>query len=126
MLKKGLVAGVVLLVVGYSFNWLLSFLIPQILAEYQNTAIFRSWNDPLMLVYFAYPFILGVVLAYLWEKLKAKDALEFAKTYFIIATIPGMFISYTSMQLSLLMICVWMLMGFLQAYIGGLVFARMK
>lgn len=126
MWKKGLIAGVVLLIVGMGLNWLLGLLFPSLMNEYQNTAIFRPWDDPLMMAYFGYPFILGVALAYLWDTLKAKDPLEFAKLYFIVATIPGMFISYTSFQLSLLMILTWTVVGFVQAYVAGVVFSRVK
>jgi hypothetical protein len=126
MLKRGLIAGVVLLVVGFGLNWLLGMFLPAVTAEYQNTGVFRPWDDPLMMAYFAYPFIFGVVSAYLWEKLKARDPLEFARLYFVIATIPGMFITFTSMQVSLMLILVWMVTGFIQAYVAGMVFVKVK
>ena len=126
IVKRGLIAGVAALVVGFGINWLAGVIFPSITQEYQNPNIFRPWTYPLIMAYFAHPFILGLVLAYLWDKLKAKDALEFAKLYFIIAAIPGMFVSYTSFQLSLLMILVWTVSGFLQAFVAGLVFARLK
>jgi hypothetical protein len=126
MWKKGLVAGFVLLIVGMLLNWLLGAIFPTLASEYQNTRIFRPWDDPLMIAYFGYPFVLGVVLAVLWDRLKIKDPMEFAKFYFIVATIPGMFISWTSFQLSSLMILSWMLMGFIQAYVAGVVFGRVK
>lgn len=126
MLKKGLFTGVVLLIVGMGLNWLVGMISPSLMNEYQNTAIFRPWDDPLMTAYLGYPFILGVVLAYLWDKLKMNNALEFAKLYFVIATIPGMFISYTSFQISQLMVLTWTLVGFLQAYVAGFMFKKLK
>ncbi|MBI2031550.1 MAG: hypothetical protein HYT08_02940 [Candidatus Levybacteria bacterium] len=126
MIKKGLIAGVILLVVGLGFNWFAGLIFPPIAQEYKNPALFRPWDDPLMLAFFGYPFIVGLVLSYLWDKIKAKDPLEFAKFYFIIATIPGMFISYTSFQISLLMVLVWTASGFLQVYVAGFVFTKIK
>jgi len=126
MWKKGLLAGFLILIVGLGLNWIIGMLIPEVQNEYQNTSIFRPWQDPLMLVYFAYPFVLAVALSFLWDKIKAKNALEFAKLFFIVATVPGMFITYTSMQISLLMIIVWSVVGFIEAYIAGLVFTRLK
>lgn len=128
--KKGLLAGLAILVVSIGFNWLLGIILPEVAKEYQNTAIFRPWSDPLMVAYFAYPFILGLILAYFWD-LTAKQftgdevnkAFQFAKIYFIIATIPGMFISYTSFQLSFQIILVWTLVGFLEAFVAGFIFA---
>lgn len=126
MLKRGLVAGLVLLFVSFGLNWLMGFVFPSYGASYQNPAIFRPWSDPLMLVYFAHPFIAGMVLSYLWDKVKAKDPMEFARLYFIVATIPGMFITYTSMQVTLLMVLVWSLLGFLEAYVAGYIFTKVK
>lgn len=131
MIKAGFIAGFVNLLTGLGINAVLGMILPGLEQEYQNTSLFRSWQDPLMMVYFAYPFVLGLVLAYLWKvlnrQLKGTDpqkAMAFAKIYFVIATIPGMFISYTSFQLSFLMILVWTLTGLVQAYMAGLVFTK--
>jgi hypothetical protein len=99
---------------------------PALASEYQNTAMFRPWSDPLMTVYFAYPFILGVVSAYLWERVHRPRPVEFAKLYFVIATIPGMFITYTSFQISLSMVLLWTVTGYIQALVAGYIFAKMK
>lgn len=79
-----------------------------------------------MLMYFGHPFILGLALSYLWEKIKVKDPLEFAKLYFLVATIPGMFISLSSFQVSLLMVVTWTISGFVQVLVAGYLFTRMK
>lgn len=133
MWKKGIMAGFANLMVGLGFNFFLGVIMPSLSQEYQNTSIFRPWTDPLMIIYFAYPFILGVTLFYLWEKVSKQfsgdpvnKAFQFAKLYFVIATIPGMFISYTSFQISLIMILSWTVVGFLQAYVSGFVFAKIK
>ena len=122
--KKGLLAGLANLVIGFGINQLMGVLLPAIANQYQNTAMFRPWSDPLMTVYFAYPFILGLVLAYLWHKVGKPKPVEFAKFYFIIATIPGMFITYTSFQISLTMVLLWAATGFIQALVAGWVFAK--
>lgn len=133
MVKKGLIAGFVILILGMGLNFALQLFVPVLAKEYQNIGLFRPWSDPLMTVYFAYPFILGIVLSYFWNimgKHFAGDtitkAFQFAKLYFIIATIPGMFISYTCFQISLLMIVNWALTGFLEAFVAGLIFAKIK
>jgi len=132
MLKKGLIAGVAIYIVGFIFNFGGQRVFPQIGAEYK-AGVFRPFSDPLMMIYFLYPFILGFVLFYLWNLLEKQlsgkptdKALRFAKIYFAVATIPGMFISYTSIQLSLTMVIVWTITGFLQAFVAGLVFAKVK
>lgn len=126
MLKRSLIAGVVLLIVGMGINWVIGMFFPGISAEYQNPAMFRPWTDPLMMVYFGYPFILGFVLYYFWGKVGKPKAFEFAKLYFLIATVPGMFITYTSFQVSLSMVLLWAVTGFLQVYIAGLIYPQVK
>lgn len=133
MWKKGFIAGLINLVIGIGLNAVLGTFFPSVSLEYQNTSLFRPWSDPLMMVFFAHPFISGVVLAYFWKIVQKQftgddraKALSFAKLYFVIATIPGMFISYTSFQLSFLMIVTWTAVGFLQVFVAGLVFAKMK
>lgn len=126
MVKKGIIAGIVLLIVGMGLNWVFGLIFPSLMTEYQNTAIFRSWDDPLMMAFFGYPFIVGIVMAHLWDRLKMKDPMELAKFYFLIATIPGMFITYTTFQVSPMMVATWTIMGFIQALVAGFLFTKMK
>lgn len=133
MLKKGLLAGFLNLIVGLIFNFGLQTLSPALTAEYQKSGLFRPWSDPLMLIFFAYPFITGIVLAYFWNlirhQFKGDDyskAFQFAKLYFIIATVPGMFITYTTFQVSFMMIMSWTVVGFIEVYVAGLVFSKVK
>ncbi|OGG10828.1 hypothetical protein A3J20_02970 [Candidatus Gottesmanbacteria bacterium RIFCSPLOWO2_02_FULL_42_29] len=134
MIKRALLAGTANLILGFVLNWIFAIIFPSITREYMTGSLFRPWTDPLMTVYFLYPYILGFSMAYFWpiieKNLKGKDVLskagEFAKLYFIIATVPGMFITYTSFNISLLMVCVWALTGFLQAFLYGLVFFKVN
>lgn len=133
IIKRGLIAGVVNLIIGFGLNFLIGFIFPQVAKEYQNPAIFRPWTDPLMLIFFAYPFIFGLVGAYFWgliaDKFKGDEvnkALQFAKLYFVIATIPGMFITYTTFKVSFLMVAVWAITGFVEVFVAGLIFAKIK
>ena len=133
MIKNGFIVGIATFVIGIGMSFLLQPLIPSLALEYQNPALFRPWTDPLMTLFFAYPFIFGLVSAYLWSLVgkgfKGSDsskAFQFAKTYFFIATIPGMFMSYTSFQVSFLMVLSWTVTGFVEAYVAGYILARMN
>lgn len=126
MIKKGLISGVGILVLGMVINWVVGFVLPQISLEYTKIGMFRPWTDPLMMLYFLYPFVLGFVSFYLWQKLNKPKAFDLAKLYFIIATIPGMFITYSSFQISLLMVMLWAITGFLEVYLAGIIFTKIK
>jgi hypothetical protein len=131
MFKKGLLIGLINLIIGMILSFIYQGIFPSIASEYQNVNVFRPWTDPLMTVWFAYPFVLSIALAYFWNIIGKKftgsnnsKAFQFAKLYFIIATIPGMFASYTCIQISFLMTLTWLIDGFLQAYIAGLLLAK--
>lgn len=121
----GLIAGVLMLIVGMAFNQAINWIFPSIGEEYQNVQIFRPWSDPLMQLYFLYPFVLGVVLSYAWHRLHSvfpgkgnKKVQNFAIFYWIVAAVPGMFITLSSFQVSFMMILSWSLVGLLQAFTG--------
>lgn len=106
---------------------------PAIETEYTNTNIFRPWKDPLMLMYFLYPFILAFVLTWLWNKTKSlftgstfNRVLNFTVMYWLVATLPGMFITLSSFKVSLIMIISWTVGSFCEVFCAGLVFAKMN
>jgi len=133
VLIPGLVTGLVILIVGMVVGQLINLAIPGLMAEYQNPNLFRPWEDPLMSIYFAHPFILGLALAWVWNKVKGlvsgkplARATHFALGYWIVATIPGMVISYASFPLSLTIILSWTITCLLQAIAAGLVLGKMN
>lgn len=128
----GIVAGVVMLVLGMVISYIF-MIMPAVSADYNNSAIMRSWQDPLMSLFFVYPFVLGIALAWVWNKSKSlfkgsawKRGAKFGWTYFIIATIPGMLISYSSFPLSLFTILSWTISGLINAIAAGWIFAKMN
>jgi hypothetical protein len=126
----GLLAGLVMMVVWFGFSQLFSFVFPGLATEYQS-AMFRPWSDPLMMLYFLYPFVLGIALSFFWAMAKGmfkgnnafERGLKLAFMYLVIATIPGMLITYSSFQISLLMTVSWAVNGFIEVFAGGVVFA---
>jgi len=137
MFKKiflpGLVAGIAMTVVGIILNYLIGLVFPGVVAQYQ-TAMFRPWSDPLMQAYFAYPFILGWALAWIWDLMKTlcqkptalKRGLCFGLSYWIIAAIPGMFVTYTSFTVSFSLVLSWTIVGLINAIVAGWVLAKMN
>ena len=106
VVTSGFVAGLLILVVSLVLTPFYNFIFPSLTEEYVNVNLFRPWSDPLMSLYFFYPFLLGIVLSWVWQKTKkvieGKTPLEKAKSfgfsYFLIAGLPGMFITYSVFQ----------------------------
>jgi membrane protease YdiL (CAAX protease family) len=134
VLIPGLVAGLVMLIVAMGFGILLNTLFPSLQAEYEDTELFRPWDDPLMSVYFIYPFVLGITLAWAWNKTKGlikekrpwKRGIHFALAFWLVATIPGMIITYSSFPVSLELTISWSISSLLQVVCAGVVYSKLN
>ena len=123
----GLAAGAVILVVSLVLMQFWEAVIPGLAAEYQ-TPLFRPWSDPLMMLFFLYPFVLGLAFAWLWFKTKTvwKGPYEMALAYFCVASVPGMFVTLTSMPYSFAMVGTWTLGGLAYLLCAAFVIDKMK
>lgn len=133
IILPGIVAGIAMFVIGLVFTFLINAIIPSLALEYSNTQIFRPWTDPAMSIFFLYPFVLGVVLSWVWDKTKkllkgtkTEKAIYFGLSVWLISTVPGMLITYSSFQVSATLIFIWALSGLIDGVISGLVFSRMS
>ena len=129
----GLLAGVVILLVGMGLGFVFNFVFPQLAAQYTNEALFRPWSEPLMMLYYAYPFVVGLVLSWAWHHTKqlfkgspCKRAMHFGFSYWFVCGIPGMLITYSSFKVTLLMVCTWLFQGLVNGIISGCIFAKLN
>jgi hypothetical protein len=120
---------IVSMIIGMAFNKL----VPSLMDEYKNTNIFRPWEDPLMMLYYAYPLLIGFIMAWIWDKTKTlftgstgSIIWNFALIYWIVATLPGMLMTISSFQISAIMVLSWTIGNLGQAYIGALVVVKMN
>ena len=127
----GLLVGLFMLLSSMGISMLLQALFPALEQEYARTALFRPWSDPLMFLIFIHPFVVGFALAWAWSKVKetfhgsvGSRGAKFGLSYWIVATIPGMLISYSSFQVSFGMVLAWTISGLISAVIAGLIFAK--
>ncbi len=127
----GLLAGLVMLVINFVVGAILEYLFPAISTEYKNINLFRPWSDPLMSLMFLHPFLVGIILAWVWSKVKhvlkaEKDhhnGLVFGFVFWLIS-LPGMLISYSSFQISLTMILSWTLAMLAEYLVAGVIFSK--
>jgi len=130
ILGLGLLVGLAMTILGLALSRFFYFIWPSLNTEYQNAALFRPWSDPLMSIYFVYPFLLGIILAWLWAKTKSlfaggyfKKGFSFGLIYWLV-TIPGMVISYSTFPISLIMVFSWSLSGLVQTLVAGIILAK--
>ena len=129
----GVLAGILMAIVGMGIGYIFNAIFPSLMAEYSNTAVFRAMEDPLMSLFFIYPFILGIALAWIWDKTKGlfkgsfwERGAMFGLAFFIAGSIPGMIITYSSFQVSLLITSTWTLNGLTNGLITGWICAKMN
>lgn len=128
----GIIIGVVTLAIGMLISYLF-MLSPVVNADYYNASLMRPWSDPIMCLFFLYPFIQGIALAWAWSKSKGlfkgnvkQRGMRFGLAIWIIATIPGMLVTYSSFKLSLLTVLSWTLSGLISLIAAGCILARMN
>lgn len=133
IILPGLLAGAAMLIAGFGINFLFGIIAPAVALEMKNPAIFRPWSDPRMMLYFVYPFILGIVLAWAWSKSKwmfkgpaLHRGIYFGLAYFVVAGIPGMFITYSSFAISATLVLSWLISGFINGVVAGIVLAKLN
>lgn len=131
ILMSGVVAGVVLLLVSFGLLYILTKGLTTLAEEYYSPS-FHSTGER-NIYFFLHPFILGLALAWFWERFKGQfvgvwvwRGLEMGLVYAIVATLPAMWITFSAIDVSLNIVLTWLLYGFLQATIAGLIFAKMN
>jgi len=129
----GFLGGLVMLILSI-VSQITSTIFPSLASEYTNAGLFRPWSDPIMSLYFLYPFIQGLVVAFVWEMVKklcaegtwAQKGICFGFIFWLLTSITGMLISYSTFPVSFLMIVSWSLSSLVGLLGAGLVNAKMN
>jgi hypothetical protein len=130
----GLITSFGILIVSMLYSMAVQSLIPSLMKEYCNIGLFRPWKDPLMSLYFLYPFALGFIYAWFWNKAKSifkgksifQRGLSFGTALWLVSSLPGMLITYSSFQLSLTIVLTWTLGGLISAIVAGTILAKLN
>jgi hypothetical protein len=103
VLIAGIAGGILLLVAQFVFS-----MVANIIAPYDIFAIggMRARDDPVMLLFFAYPFVLAFTSAIAFDRVKGALAptccggagFAFGLILFLLITVPSMFVIYSSMD----------------------------
>ena len=124
-------AGSLMFLVNVCVGLVFQYFLPQIKIEYENHNLFRAFNDPLMSLVILHPFIVALILAWIWDIVKMvlpydnllKKGLFFGLLYWLVS-LPGMLISYGTFPISIFLILNWSVGILVQALCCGIVFSR--
>lgn len=127
----GLLAGILMIVVGFIVNFIFAWIFPSFQEIYLDTHIFVDMTTPRSMLFWLYALVLGIGLAWLYDMVKkqldkkpCKAGLQFAWIFFVINGIPMFLINVSSFNLPVAMIFSWTIMSFLNGWVAGCLFAK--
>lgn len=125
----GLIVGAVLFILSYGSLYLGIRFFPNLFVDY-NSPLFNSegYRD---LLFYSHPFVISFALSWFWDRFKGLfqgffmlRGLEFGSVYALVALLPVMWITFSAMDVTVYMVLSWLLYGFVQAVIAGILFAK--
>lgn len=130
-LIKGFIAGAVLLAFSYAALYLMVNFFPSLAEQYYDPVFDMTENKALL--YFAHPFVLSFALAWFWRRFKGLyhgpfwwRGIELGLSYGLIATLPSMWITFSSLSVSFGLVFTWLIYGIFQAIVVGIIFAKIS
>ncbi|WP_259065979.1 hypothetical protein HDF24_03565 [Mucilaginibacter sp. X4EP1] len=131
ILITGLIVGCILFILSYGGLYLGVRYFPGLFVDYDNP-LFNS-DGSRDILFYLHAFIISFALSWFWARFKTMfkgtlimRGLEFGVVYAIIALLPVMWISFSSLDITVIMVASWFLYGLAQAIIAGLVFAKIN
>jgi hypothetical protein len=131
IILSGLIAGCILFILSYGGLFLAVRFFPSLFTEYNNP-LFNS-NGSRDILFYLHAFIISFALSWFWARFKEMfkgnfivRGLEFGFVYSIIALLPVMWISFSSLDITVTMVLSWLAYGLVQAIIAGVVFAKVN
>lgn len=128
---SGLIAGAVLFVLSYGSLFFAIRFFPNFFMAYNNP-LFNS-DGSRDILFYMHAFVLSMALAWFWERFKGVfqggfivRGFEFGFVYAIVSLIPVMWITFSALDVSVTMVISWLIYGFVQAVIAGIIFASIN
>jgi hypothetical protein len=131
VLISGIIAGCILFVLSYGSLFLAIRFLPSLFTQYNNP-LFNSDGSRDVLFYL-HAFIFSFALSWFWDRFKGLfkgqfliRGLEFGLVYALIALLPVMWISFSALDVTAVMVLSWFIYGLMQAIVAGIVFAKLN
>jgi hypothetical protein len=131
ILISGLIAGCILFAVSYGSLYLAVRYFPALFTEYNNP-LFNSEGKRDVLFYL-HAFIFCFALSWFWDRFKGLfkgpfilRGIEFGLVYSVVALLPVMWISFSALDVTIIMVLSWFAYGLMQAIVAGVIFAKVN
>lgn len=127
-----LLAGVAVLVTSLVLLYGSILLFPRVMEEYYND-VFRASSFETDWLFYAHPFVLSAALKWFWERYKQlfkgsffTRALEVGLVYGVVAMLPVLWLTFSAIDISVVMVLTWLVYGVIQATVAGIVYAKLN
>jgi len=131
IILSGFIAGIILFVLSYGSLFLAIRFFPELFTDYNNP-LFNS-NGSRDILFYLHAFIFSFALSWFWDRFKGLfhgafivRGLEFGLVYAMVALLPVMWITFSSLDITLFIVFSWFMYGLIQAVIAGLIFAKIN
>lgn len=127
-----LAAGFLVLIVSVAMLFTVIYIFPSLMNEYYNP-VFRSSSFGTDWLFYVHPFVLSWALSWFWDRFKGLfsgsvvvRAFEVAMVYGVVAMVPVLWLTFSAIDISGYMVMTWVAYGIAQAFVAGLVFAKVN
>lgn len=127
----GLIAGVILFIISYGGLYIAIQYFPQFFVSYNNP-LFNS-DGSRDILFYMHAFIISFALAFVWVRFKSLfkgpfilRGLSFGFIYGLVALLPVMWITFSSLDIPIIMVLSWLLYGLVQSVVAGILFAKLN
>ncbi|MNJ98990.1 hypothetical protein D3C87_167610 [compost metagenome] len=128
---SGLIVGTILFILSYGSLYLGIRFFPGLFLDYNNPLFNSDGNRDVL--FYLHAFVFSFALSWFWDRFKGLfngafmlRGLEFGSVYALVALLPVMWITFSAMDVTALMVLSWFLYGFAQAIIAGILFAKLN
>lgn len=120
--------GFAISIMSYGVLYISIHLFPSLFVDYFDP-IFSS-DGSRDLLFYLHPFILSAALAYIWPYIQpslkgsyVRQGISFGFKYGFVSLLPVLWMTFSAMEITLIMVISWWIYGIFQASIGGIVCA---
>ncbi|HEX6914496.1 MAG TPA: hypothetical protein VF145_04615 [Chitinophagaceae bacterium] len=131
VISSGLIAGIILFIISYGGLYFTIHFFPEVFVEYNNPLFYSSSGRDML--FYTHAFIISLALSFFWERFKGMfkgnffvRGLEFGLIYSLVALLPVMWITFSSLDITFVMVASWFIYGLFQALVAGILFARIN
>lgn len=128
---SGLIVGTILFILSYGSLYLGIRFFPGLFLDYNNPLFNSDGNRDVL--FYLHAFVFSFALSWFWDRFKGLfngafmlRGLEFGSVYALVALLPVMWITFSAMDVTALMVLSWFLYGFAQVIIAGILFAKLN